>query len=117
MAIITPWEISMNTFSSGKNTSITYEFYNPSAVSRQLAFGQLPIKLYFADVIKPKETITNRSDWDKVVHLPLMSTLQTLIYPPRWQELKGQLFAASSHTYRHQIDPEHIILDDAVSFF
>jgi hypothetical protein len=39
MAIITPRAIPVNTFSSGKNTNITYEFYNPSAVSHQLAFG------------------------------------------------------------------------------
>jgi hypothetical protein len=58
-AIITPRAIPVNTFGSGKNTNTTYEFYNPSAVSRQLAFGQLPIKLYFADVIKPRETITS----------------------------------------------------------
>jgi hypothetical protein len=62
MAIITPWAIPVNTFGSGKNTNITYEFYNPSAVSRQLAFGQLPIKVCFADVIKPRKTITSGSD-------------------------------------------------------
>jgi len=38
MAIITPRAIPVNTFSSGKNTSITYEFYSPSEVLRQLAF-------------------------------------------------------------------------------
>jgi hypothetical protein len=69
MAIITPRAIPVNTFGSGKNTNITYKFYNPSAVSRQLAFGQLPIKLCFADVIKPRETITSGSDWSKVVRL------------------------------------------------
>jgi hypothetical protein len=69
MTIITPRAIPMNIFSSGKNTSITYEFFNPSAVSCQLALGQLPIKLYFADVIKPRETITSRLDWDKIVQL------------------------------------------------
>jgi hypothetical protein len=41
MVIITPRAIPVNTFGSGKNTDTTYEFYNPSAVSRQLAFGQL----------------------------------------------------------------------------
>ena len=70
IAIITPWAILVNTFSSGKNTSITYEFYNPSAVARQLAFGQLPIKLCYADVIKPREAITSGLDLDKVVQLP-----------------------------------------------
>lgn len=34
MAIFTPQAIPVNTFSSGKNTSITYEFYNPSEVAR-----------------------------------------------------------------------------------
>jgi hypothetical protein len=34
-----------------------------------LAFGQLPIKVCFADVIKPRKTITSGSDWSKVVRL------------------------------------------------
>jgi hypothetical protein len=62
MAIITPRAIPVNTFSSGKNTSATYEFYNPSALAHQLAFGQLPIKLCYADVIKSRETITSDLD-------------------------------------------------------
>jgi hypothetical protein len=62
MAIITPRAILVNTFSSGKNTSITYEFYNPLAVAQQLASGQLPIKLYYADVIRPREVITSGLD-------------------------------------------------------
>jgi hypothetical protein len=70
MAIITPQVIPVNTFNSRKNTSITYEFYNPSAVARQLAFGQLPIKLCYADIIRPREVITSGLDWDKVVQLP-----------------------------------------------
>jgi hypothetical protein len=61
----------VNTFGSGKNTNTTYESYNPSAVSRQLAFGQLPIKLCFTDVIKPRETITSGTEWSRVVrHSP-----------------------------------------------
>jgi len=67
MAIITPRAILANTFSSGKNASIAYEFYNPSAIACQLAFDQLPIKLCYADVIKSREAITSGLDWDKVV--------------------------------------------------
>jgi len=66
MAIITLWAIQVNIFGSGKNTNVTYEFYNPSALSRQLAFGQLPIKLCYADVIKPRETITSGLEWIRV---------------------------------------------------
>jgi len=60
MAIITLRAIPVNTFGSGKNSNPTYEFYNPSALARQLAFGQLPIGLSYADVVKPRETITSR---------------------------------------------------------
>jgi len=59
MAVITPRVIPVNFFGSGKTSNQTYEFYNPSALARQLAFGQLPIALCYADVIKPREFITN----------------------------------------------------------
>jgi hypothetical protein len=89
MAIITPRATPVNTFGSRKNTNTTYEFYNPSAVSRQLAFGQLPIKLCFADVIKPRETITSGTEWSRVVRLPPMPILQTLIFPSGHQHLSS----------------------------
>ena len=38
MAIITLRAIPVNFFSSGETSNLTYEFYNPSAVARQLAF-------------------------------------------------------------------------------
>jgi hypothetical protein len=69
MAIIIPRVIPVNTFGSWKNTSATYKFYNPSVLSRQLAFGQLPIKLYYADMIKPREIITSGLDWIRVAQL------------------------------------------------
>jgi len=69
MAIITSRAIPVNSFSSGKNISTTYEFYNPSALARQLAFGQLPIRLCFADVVKPRETITSGLEWIKIAQL------------------------------------------------
>jgi len=65
MAIITPRAIPVNTFGSGKNTNTTYEFYSPSALSGKLAFGLLPIKLYYADVVKPREIITSGLEWSR----------------------------------------------------
>jgi len=59
MIAITPRAIPVNSFGSRKNINTTYEFYNPSALARQLAFGQLPIKLCYADVVKRRETITS----------------------------------------------------------
>jgi len=59
MAIITPRAILVNFFGSGKASNLTYEFYNPSALACQLAFGQLLIALCYTDVVKPRETITS----------------------------------------------------------
>jgi len=66
MAIITPRAIPVNTFGIGKNSSPTYEFYNPSALACQLGFGQLPIRLCYADVVKPRETITSGLEWLRI---------------------------------------------------
>jgi len=70
MAIITPRAIPVNFFGSEKASNLTYEFYNPSALARQLAFSQLPIVLCYADVIKPRETITSSLEWIRVAQLP-----------------------------------------------
>jgi hypothetical protein len=39
MAIITPRTIPVNFFGSGKTSNPTYDFYNQSALARQIAFG------------------------------------------------------------------------------
>jgi len=70
MAMVTPRAIPVNFFGSGKTSPQTYEFYNPSALACQLAFGQLPIALCYTDVIKPRETINNLLEWIQVGQLP-----------------------------------------------
>jgi hypothetical protein len=130
MAIITPRAILVNTFGSGKNTNTTYEFYNPTTLSRQLAFDKLPIKLCYADVVKPRETITSDLEWIRVDQLPLVTDtadidLSTWVpasfitesYKLWWEDWKEQLFTTSAHVYRNMIDPEHEIPDDVVSLF
>jgi len=117
MAIITPRPIPVNTFGSGKNINPTYEFYNPSALARQLAFGQLPIILCYADVVKPRETITSGLKWIRIAQLqPNADTSDidlsawvpalfiTQLYKHWWEEWKEHLFSASAHTYRDMID-------------
>jgi len=70
MAIITPRAIPVNFFGSGKTSNLTYVFYNPSVLARQLTFGQLPIALCYADVVKPRETITSSLEWIRMAQLP-----------------------------------------------
>ena len=37
----------------------TYEFYNPSFVARQFGLGELPPRLFFKNILKPREDISD----------------------------------------------------------
>jgi len=127
MAIITPRAIPVNFFGSGKASNQTYEFYNPSALARQLAFGQLPIALCYADVIKPRETITSLLEWTRIAQLPpnadtdadlsdwIPALFITQAYKQWWEEWKEHLFCKSALTYRGMIDPQYKVLVNTVS--
>jgi len=127
MAIITLRAILVNIFVSGKNINTTYEFYNPSALARQLAFGQ-PIRLCYADVVKPRETTTTELEWIRVAQLqPNADTTDidlsawvpalfiTQLYKHWWEEWKEHLFRVSAYTYRGMIDPNYQVPDNIVS--
>jgi len=127
MALITPRAIPVNFFGSGKASNKTYEFYNPSALARQLAFGQLAIALCYADVIKPRETITSLLEWTRVSQLPpsadtdadlsewIPALFITQAYKQWWEEWKEHLFCKSALTYRGMIDPQYKVPDNTVS--
>jgi len=127
MALITPRAIPVNFFGSGKASNQTYEFYNPSALARQLAFGQLPIALCYADVIKPRETITSLLEWTRVAQLPpnadtdadlsewVPALCITQAYKQWWEEWKEHLFYRSALTYRGMIDPQYKVPNNIVS--
>jgi hypothetical protein len=127
MAIVTPRAIPVNFLGSGKASNPTYEFYNPSALARQLAFGQLPIALCYADVIKPRETITSNLEWIRITQLPpnadtdvdlsawIPALFITQAYKQWWEEWKEHLFYRSALTYRGMIDPKYKVPDNTVS--
>jgi len=127
MAIITPRAIPVNFFGGRKASVQTYEFYNPLALARQLAFGQLPIALCYADVIKPRETITNYLEWIRIAQLPpnadtnvdlsvwVPALFITQAYKQWWEEWKEHLFCRSALTYHGMIDPQYKVPDNAVS--
>ena len=129
MATITPRAIPVNNFGSGNNTNTTYEFYNPSALAHQLAFGQLPIKLCYA-VVKPREIITSGLEWIRIdqlqtdadtTYIDLSAWVPALFitqsYKRWWEEWKEHLFKVSAHMYRNMVDPEHEVPNDVVSPF
>ena len=128
MAIITPRAIPVNTFGSGKNSSPTYKFYNPSALARQLAFGQLPIRLCYTDVVKPRKTITSGLEWIRIAQLQpnadtsdidlsawIPALFITQMYKQWWEEWKEHLFGTSALTYCGMIDPNYKVPDNTVS--
>jgi len=129
MVLVTPRAIPVNFFGSGKTFIQTYEFYNPSALACQLAFGRLPIALCYANVIKPRETITSLLEWIRVAQLPSSANTDvdlsewvpaafiTQAYKQWWAEWKEHLFCRSALTYRGMIDPEYKVPDDTVSIF
>jgi len=128
MAIITTRAIPVNFFSSGKTSNLTYEFYNPSALARQLAFGQLPIALCYADVVKPRDTITSGLEWIRVAQLQpnadtsdidlsarVLALFITQMYKQWWAEWKEHLFCRSALTYRGMIDSKYKVLENTIS--
>ena len=48
---------------------LTYEFYNPSFVSRQFGLGQLPPQLFFKDILRPREGISEVMEASRVFQL------------------------------------------------
>ena len=125
-ALITPRAIPVNFFGGGKTSNQTYEFYNPSALAHQLAFGHLPIALCYADVIKPREVITNllefrvaqlspNADTDADLSKWVPALFITQAYKQWWEEWKEHLFCRSALTYRGMIDPQYKVPDDTIS--
>jgi len=127
MAIITPRAIRVNFFGGGKASIQTFKFYNPLALACQLAFGQLPIELCYADVIKPRETITSLLEWTRIAQLPpnadtdvnlsawVPALFITQAYKQWWEEWKEHLFCRSALTYRGMIDPQYRVPNNTVS--
>lgn len=52
-------------FFSGRSHQLTYEFYYPTVVARQLGFGQLSPHLFFSDLVKPRETANSGLEYDR----------------------------------------------------
>jgi hypothetical protein len=57
IASITPGILPAGFF-GGKAHLTSYEIYYPSLAAHQLAFGQVPIKQFFANAIKPREILS-----------------------------------------------------------
>jgi hypothetical protein len=106
---ITPGILPIDFF-TGQSHQPSYEFYYPSIVARQLGFGQLPVRLFFTDLVKPRETVSNRLEYDRLKSLVLdaetidlegwiTGSFTTKPFKQWCLEWSLHLFCASAKTY------------------
>lgn len=88
----------------------SYEFYNPSFVSRQLGFGQLPPFLYFLNILKPREGISIALQSNRIFTLGdsfsqytlsewKLSPISSVLYDGWWEEWHAHIFCKSALGY------------------
>jgi hypothetical protein len=106
---ITPGILPVDFFTR-RSHQPSYEFYYPSIVARQLGFGQLPVRLFFTDLVKPRETVSNRLEYDRLKSLVLdaetidlegwiTGSFTTKPFKQWCLEWSLHLFCASAKTY------------------
>jgi hypothetical protein len=65
---ITPGILPVN-FSTGRGQQPSYKFCYPSVGARQLGLSQLPVRLFFANLVKPRETVGSALEYDWLKYL------------------------------------------------
>ena len=95
----------------------TYEFYNPSFVAHQFGFGQLPPQLFFKDILKPREDISEVLEAGRVfqlgsdlpslcLHNWIRASFSSTLFDSWWQEWRSHLFYGSVHPLCIALDRE-----------
>jgi hypothetical protein len=95
----------------------SYEFYYPSVVARQMGFDQLPLALYFADTVKPREAVNTGLEYNRILHFEQALLPEAISgwdctpftsssYDHWWQEWSQHIFNAPESTYCSLLDPD-----------
>ena len=95
----------------------TYEFYNPSFEARQFGLGQLPPQLFFKNILKPREGISEMLDASRVFQLGsdvpsfclhdwTRVNFTSNIFDYWWQEWHSHLFCGLVHPRCIALDGE-----------
>jgi hypothetical protein len=112
----------------GKDQLTTYEFCNPSVCARRLRFGQLPIGLYFSDLIKLQKIIPSGIYYQHLLDwVPDFATIDLASWTFSsftssllniwWVEWCDHLFCVSPRIYCEKLDPAYHASVDEVIFF
>ena len=104
----------------------TYEFYNPSFVARQFGLDQLPPQLFFKNILKPQEDISEVMEASRVfqlgsdltslcVHDWIRVGFSSTLFDSWWQEWHPHLFCGSVHPRCIALD-RHFTSDSEVTY-
>ena len=105
----------------------TYEFYNPSFVAHQFDLGQLPPQLFFKNILKPREDISEVMEASRVFQLGsdlpslclhdwIRAILSSTLFYSWWQEWRSHLFCGLIHPLCIALDGE-FASDSEVTFY
>ncbi|CAO2184601.1 unnamed protein product [Urochloa humidicola] len=97
----------------------SYEFYNPSVIARQLGFCQGPIKLYFADLIRPRDSIPTGLAYHRLldrvpaVNMDILTSWKythfgSKVFKKWWLEWCSHIFCKSAATFSRIFDPSFV---------
>lgn len=104
---ISPCLLLVN-FSSGLGRSRSCEFHHPSVSACQLGFGQLPIHLFFMDLIKPREILTSSLQYGLTALTSEINNFELLEWTPaRFSSADYKNWWVSENSIS-KADPSHI---------
>jgi len=115
-------------FHHGRSICSSYEFYNPNMVARQLGFDQLPPRLFFSEIIRPREEIKEELQakrvfelgWDLPVYEPPLLQLIEFAHPlfvSWWQEWHIHIFNMPVHPLCQGLYPHFASDSEVISLY
>ena len=95
----------------------TYEFNNPFFVARQFGLGQLPPRLFFKNILKPREGISDALEASRVFQLGsdlpsfslhdwVRASFSSNLFDSWWQEWHSHLFCGPVYPLCIALDRE-----------
>ena len=103
--------------SSTSGSPLTYEFYNPSFVAHQFGLDQLPPRLFFENILKPREDVSDVLEASRIFQLGsdlpsfslhdwVIASFSSSLFDTWWQEWRSHLFCGPVHPLCIALDGE-----------
>jgi hypothetical protein len=103
-------------FNGGRLNSSTYEYYQPNVMARQIGCGQMPLRLFLHEFLKPREEIKELMHSSRVFHYVCSPTIYTWPFVPTtiahptfnswWQEFHDYIFSEPIHVFCAELMPD-----------